>query len=63
MLGTQDLALFVVAGLLLNVTPGGTRSDNGAQKLYRTALGAEVVATISSLYSGDEVLMVARKVP
>ena len=39
-----------------------TRSDNGAQKLYRKALGAEVEATISSLYSGDEVLMVARKV-
>ena len=111
MLGTQDLALFVVAGLLLNVFRAqavvelaqiavaaehrrqgiaealirrslaevekeltarsatlkavfvSTRSDNGAQKLYRKALGAEVVATISSLYSGDEVLMVARKVP
>ena len=39
-----------------------TRSDNEAQKLYRKALGAEVEATISNLYSGDEVLMVARHV-
>jgi len=38
-----------------------TRADNSAQQLYRKTLGAEVEATISSLYSGDEVLMVARK--
>ena len=37
-----------------------TRADNAAQKLYRKTLGAEVEATIASLYSGDEVLMVAR---
>jgi ribosomal protein S18 acetylase RimI-like enzyme len=37
-----------------------TRSDNDAQRLYRKALGAEVEATISNLYSGDEVIMVAR---
>ncbi|WP_447556051.1 GNAT family N-acetyltransferase [Vreelandella sp. EE22] len=39
-----------------------TRADNDAQKLYRSALGAEVVATISNLYSADEVLMVARDI-
>ena len=37
-----------------------TRADNAAQELYRKTLGAEVEATIASLYSGDEVLMVAR---
>jgi len=37
-----------------------TRADNAAQALYRKTLGAEVEATIASLYSGDEVLMVAR---
>lgn len=39
-----------------------TRADNHAQQLYRDALGAEVVATISDLYSADEVFMVARNV-
>ncbi|MFB9874788.1 GNAT family N-acetyltransferase [Vreelandella sulfidaeris] len=39
-----------------------TRADNHAQKLYKQTLGAEVVATISNLYSADEVLMVARNV-
>lgn len=39
-----------------------TRADNQAQKLYRKALGAEVEATISNLYSADEVYMVARHV-
>ncbi len=38
-----------------------TRADSAAQALYRKTLGAEVEATIASLYSGDEVLMVARK--
>jgi ribosomal protein S18 acetylase RimI-like enzyme len=40
-----------------------TRTDNAAQELYRKTLGAEVEATIASLYSGDEVLMVARRLP
>lgn len=40
-----------------------TRADNHAQQLYRTLLGAEVEATISGLYSADEVTMVARNVP
>ncbi len=40
-----------------------TRADNAAQQLYRKTLGAEVEATIASLYSGDEVLMVARRLP
>jgi ribosomal protein S18 acetylase RimI-like enzyme len=40
-----------------------TRADNAAQELYRKTLGAEVEATIASLYSGDEVLMVARRLP
>lgn len=39
-----------------------TRADNHAQKLYRDILGAEVEATIANLYSGDEVLMVARNI-
>ena len=38
-----------------------TRADNAAQRLYRKVLGAEVEATLSSLYSADEVVMVARK--
>ncbi len=40
-----------------------TRADNAAQRLYRKTLGAEIEATISALYSGDEVLMVARRLP
>ena len=36
-----------------------TRADNAAQRLYRKALGARVVATIPALYSADEVIMVA----
>ncbi|MCW8344610.1 GNAT family N-acetyltransferase [Vibrio sp. ZSDZ65] len=39
-----------------------TRADNFAQNLYKSTLGAEVEATISNLYSADEVLMVARNV-
>ena len=39
-----------------------TRADNHAQKLYKNTLGAEVEATISNLYSADEVFMVARNV-
>jgi ribosomal protein S18 acetylase RimI-like enzyme len=37
-----------------------TRKDNDAQKLYRSALGAEVEAVLSDLYSADEVIMIAR---
>lgn len=40
-----------------------TRADNAAQQLYRKALGAEVAASVSSLYSGDEVFMVAPPPP
>ncbi len=39
-----------------------TRADNRAQRLYRKTLGAEVEATITNLYSADEVLMIARDV-
>ena len=39
-----------------------TRADNHAQKLYRDTLDAEVEATLTNLYSADEVLMVARHV-
>jgi predicted N-acetyltransferase YhbS len=39
-----------------------TRSDNHAQKLYKKTIGAEVEATISNLYSADEVFMVARNI-
>ena len=39
-----------------------TRADNYAQKLYQQTIGAEVEATITNLYSADEVFMVARDV-
>lgn len=39
-----------------------TRADNQAQQLYADVLGAKIEATISNLYSADEVLMVARDV-
>jgi ribosomal protein S18 acetylase RimI-like enzyme len=47
-------------GATLNAVLVSTRTDNQAQRLYRKALGAEVEATIPSLYSADEVIMVAR---
>ena len=34
-----------------------TRADNKAQKLYKKALGAQVVSVIKDLYSHDEVIM------
>ena len=37
-----------------------TRADNYAQQIYQKLLGAEVEMTIKSLYSADEVFMVAR---
>jgi len=37
-----------------------TRTDNAAQRLYAKLLGAEVEAVIPSLFSGDEVYMIAR---
>lgn len=39
-----------------------TRADNHAQELYHKVLGAEVEATITNLYSADEVLMIARNI-
>lgn len=39
-----------------------TREDNHAQSLYRKVLGAEVEATITDLYSANEVFMIARNV-
>ena len=36
-----------------------TRADNAAQRLYRKAIGAEVIATIPALCSADEVIMLA----
>jgi ribosomal protein S18 acetylase RimI-like enzyme len=39
-----------------------TRTDNAAQKLYASTLGAEVETTIANLYSADEVIMIARNV-
>ena len=39
-----------------------TRSYNYAQKIYRKTIGATVEATISNLYSADEVVMVGRDV-
>ncbi len=37
-----------------------TRSDNAAQRLYRSELGAEVEFTIRDMYSADEVYMLSR---
>ena len=39
-----------------------TRADNGAQRIYKKELGAEIEATITNLYSADEVIMVARHI-
>jgi ribosomal protein S18 acetylase RimI-like enzyme len=36
-----------------------TRADNLAQRVYKKALGVEVIATISAMYSADEVIMMA----
>jgi ribosomal protein S18 acetylase RimI-like enzyme len=47
-------------GASLKAVIVSTRADNAAQRLYRKVLGAEVEATLRSLYSADEVLMVAR---
>jgi ribosomal protein S18 acetylase RimI-like enzyme len=37
-----------------------TRADNYAKRLYESSLNAKVEASISNLYSADEVLMIAR---
>jgi CubicO group peptidase (beta-lactamase class C family)/GNAT superfamily N-acetyltransferase len=37
-----------------------TRTDNEAQKLYKKVLNAQPEVVISNLFSGDEVLMIAR---
>jgi len=50
----------VSRGAILGTVLVTTRSDNQAQRLYRKVLGAEVAAIVPSLFSGDEVLMVAR---
>lgn len=47
---------------LLRAVMVTTRSDNAAQNLYRKLLGVEVSATISDLYSHDEVIMVSREI-
>ena len=39
-----------------------TRADNVAQRLYQKILGAETEATISDLYSADEVFMIRRNI-
>jgi len=39
-----------------------TRADNFAQELYKKTLNAEVEATISNLYSADEVFMISRNI-
>lgn len=39
-----------------------SHADNDAQRLYRKTLGVEVETTIANLYSGDEVVMIARNV-
>ena len=37
-----------------------TRTDNRAQNLYEKTFGAKINAVIKDLYSGDEVIMVAK---
>ncbi len=37
-----------------------TRTDNSAQQLYKKVLNAQPEAVIHSLFSADEVLMIAR---
>lgn len=37
-----------------------TRTDNEAQKLYKKVLNAQPEVAISNLFSGDEVLLIAR---
>lgn len=63
---TETLAMvkaqLLEQGSLLKHVLVTTRADNHAQQLYRSTLGAEVEATISNLYSADEVLMIARNV-
>jgi ribosomal protein S18 acetylase RimI-like enzyme len=39
-----------------------TRADNYAQKLYQRTIGAETEATITDLYSADEVFMIRRNI-
>lgn len=39
-----------------------TRADNYAQKLYKKTLNAKVEATITNLYSDDEVFMISRNI-
>lgn len=39
-----------------------TRADNFAQQLYKKTLNAEVEATITHLYSADEVFMISRDI-
>ena len=51
-----------VQGLTLQHIMVTTRADNAAQRLYKRVLGAEVEATITNLYSADEVIMIARNV-
>lgn len=49
-------------GSILKHVTVSTRADNQAQRLYEKELGAKVEATISNLYSADEVFMIARNV-
>jgi GNAT superfamily N-acetyltransferase len=49
------------AGETLRLVKVGTGASNDAQRVYRTALGAEVSSTDRDVYDGDEVNMFARK--
>lgn len=53
---------FVSQNSVLKAVMITTRSDNAAQNLYKKLLRAEISATISDLYSHDEVIMVSREV-
>ena len=52
--------LLAAKGRSLKLVEVTTAASNEAQRLYSSALGAVVAATISDLYAGDEVIMVAR---
>lgn len=61
---TQSLAYvkheLILRGATIKYILVTTRNDNEAQKLYEKSLNAVIEATIPDLFSGDEILMIAR---
>lgn len=50
------------AGSSVHTVLVSTSANNHAQTIYRKVLGAEVEATISGLFSSDEVFMIAKNI-